>query len=156
MWVSALVLGLLGSFHCIGMCGPIAFMLPVDRENSVRKAGQVFVYHFGRIFSYALLGLLFGWIGKGLYLFGMQQWLSVVIGILMIVVVLLPKRIWNRINASKPISKLLFNCHNKQTTTSKGLSSAQQYNLSQAQIFVKRFLRVKFRHQLQLQTGKGD
>ena len=108
MWISALVLGLLGSFHCIGMCGPIAFMLPVDRKNSFRKAGQVFVYHFGRILSYSLLGLLFGWIGKGLYLFGMQQWLSVAIGILMIVVVLLPKKIWNRINASKPISKLLF------------------------------------------------
>lgn len=108
MWISALVLGLLGSFHCVGMCGPIAFMLPVDRKNSFRKGGQVFLYHFGRILSYSLLGLLFGWIGKGLFLFGMQQWLSIVIGILMIAVVLLPKKIWNRINGSKPISKLLF------------------------------------------------
>ena len=36
LW-SAFILGLLGSFHCVGMCGPIAFMLPVDRSNSLKK-----------------------------------------------------------------------------------------------------------------------
>ncbi|NNK40536.1 MAG: sulfite exporter TauE/SafE family protein, partial [Winogradskyella sp.] len=30
MLLSAFILGLLGSLHCVGMCGPIAFMLPVD------------------------------------------------------------------------------------------------------------------------------
>ena len=37
MLASAIILGLLGSFHCVGMCGPIAFMLPVDQKNSTRK-----------------------------------------------------------------------------------------------------------------------
>ena len=46
MLVSGLVLGLLGSLHCVGMCGPIAFMLPVDRSNSFKKVSQIGIYHF--------------------------------------------------------------------------------------------------------------
>ena len=40
MLVSAFILGLLGSFHCIGMCGPIAFMLPVDQTSAYKKGYQ--------------------------------------------------------------------------------------------------------------------
>lgn len=106
LW-SAVIFGLLGSFHCVGMCGPIAFMLPVDRSNTTRKIFQIFSYHFGRIVAYSMIGLVFGLVGKGLYLFGMQQQLSITIGILMIVVVLLPTRIFNKYNFSKPIYKLI-------------------------------------------------
>ncbi|MEM7185606.1 MAG: sulfite exporter TauE/SafE family protein [Bacteroidota bacterium] len=113
MLFSALILGLLGSLHCVGMCGPIAFLLPVDRTDPVKKAGQTFLYHFGRILAYSIMGLLFGWLGKGLYLFGMQQWLSISIGLLMILVVALPKKTWNRINLSKSVSRGLFSIKNK-------------------------------------------
>jgi sulfite exporter TauE/SafE len=92
MILSAIILGLLGSLHCIGMCGPIAFLLPLDRENSVKKAFQLFSYHFGRLATYAFLGFLFGVIGKSLYLFGLQQRVSVVIGVIMIISILLPKK----------------------------------------------------------------
>ena len=64
MLYSALIFGLLGSFHCIGMCGPIAFMLPVDRSNKVKQFFQLMSYHAGRILSYALIGLLFGVLGQ--------------------------------------------------------------------------------------------
>ena len=37
MLLSAVIFGLLGSFHCIGMCGPIAFMLPIDRQNKTKR-----------------------------------------------------------------------------------------------------------------------
>nr|WP_321233264.1 sulfite exporter TauE/SafE family protein [uncultured Psychroserpens sp.] len=106
LW-SALIFGLLGSFHCIGMCGPIAFMLPVDRNNSSKKVFQIFTYHFGRLLAYAFIGLVFGLVGKGLYLFGIQQQLSILIGILMIVIVLIPIQTFNRYNFSKPIYKLI-------------------------------------------------
>lgn len=106
LW-SAFILGLLGSFHCVGMCGPIAFMLPVDRENSAKKVFQIFTYHFGRILAYSIIGMFFGLIGKSLYIFGLQQQLSIGIGILMIVVVLMPTRIFNKYNFSKPIFKLI-------------------------------------------------
>lgn len=104
---SALIFGLLGSFHCIGMCGPIAFMLPVDRSNSTRKVLQIFTYHFGRLLAYSLIGLFFGLIGKSLYIFGIQQQLSIAIGILMIIVVLIPSQSFNKYNFSKPIYRII-------------------------------------------------
>lgn len=82
-------------------------MLPVDRKNSIKKVFQIFTYHFGRILAYSIIGLFFGLIGKSLYIFGFQQQLSIAIGILMIVVVLMPTRIFNKYNFSKPIFKLI-------------------------------------------------
>ncbi|WP_159018020.1 sulfite exporter TauE/SafE family protein [Algibacter sp. L3A6] len=107
MLFSAFILGLLGSFHCVGMCGPIAFMLPVDRNNALKKALQIGVYHLGKLLAYSVIGLVFGLIGKSLYLFGFQQQLSIFIGILMILVVLIPQRTFNKYNFSKPVYKLI-------------------------------------------------
>ncbi|RBP29009.1 hypothetical protein DFR65_10629 [Oceanihabitans sediminis] len=106
LW-SAVLFGLLGSFHCIGMCGPIAFMLPVDRSNSVKKVSQIAIYHLGRIFAYAIIGFFFGLVGKSLYIFGIQQQLSIIIGVLMILVVLIPVQTFNKYNLSKPIYKVI-------------------------------------------------
>lgn len=106
LW-SAIILGLLGSFHCIGMCGPIAFMLPVDRSNSTKKIIQISIYHFGRLLAYSIIGLIFGFVGKSLYIFGLQQQLSIIIGVIMIVVALTPLHIFNKYNFSKPIYKII-------------------------------------------------
>ncbi|WP_010520769.1 sulfite exporter TauE/SafE family protein [Aquimarina agarivorans] len=105
MLISALIFGLLGSFHCVGMCGPIAFLLPLDRKNSAKRVLQLLSYHLGRIFTYALLGFLIGLIGKSLNLFGFQQQISISIGIAMILIVLIPTKFFNRYNFSKPIYK---------------------------------------------------
>ena len=107
MLISALIFGLLGSFHCVGMCGPIAFLLPLDRTNTLKKTTQIFVYHFGRIIAYSLIGLVFGLIGSSLNLFGMQQQLSIAIGLLMIFVMIIPARTFNKYNLSKPLYKLV-------------------------------------------------
>jgi hypothetical protein len=107
MLISAFVLGLLGSFHCVGMCGPIAFMLPVDRSNAFKKASQITIYHFGRLLAYSVIGVIFGLLGKSFYLFGFQQQLSIAIGVLMILVVLIPQKTFNKYNFSKPIYKVL-------------------------------------------------
>lgn len=107
MLFSAFILGLLGSFHCVGMCGPIAFMLPVDRSNSVKKVSQIAIYHFGRLLAYSTIGLVFGLIGKSLYIFGYQQQLSIFIGVLMVLLVLIPQKTFNKYNFSKPIYRLI-------------------------------------------------
>lgn len=107
MLASAFILGLLGSLHCVGMCGPIAFMLPVDRTHSYRKVFQIGLYHFGRLLAYSLIGLVFGLVGKSLYLFGIQQQLSILIGAVMIIIVILPQRIFKTYNISKPIYKIV-------------------------------------------------
>ena len=103
MIYSALLLGFLGSLHCIGMCGPIAFMLPVDHKNSSKKVAQVGLYHIGRIISYSIIGLIFGLLGKSIYIFGLQQQLSIAIGALMIILVLLPNRITGKLKIAQPI-----------------------------------------------------
>ena len=107
MLLSALILGLLGSFHCIGMCGPIAFMLPVERKNNFKKVVQISIYHFGRLLTYSLIGLVFGLVGKGLYLFGIQQQLSIAIGVIMIIAVVIPYKTFNKYNFSKPIYRFI-------------------------------------------------
>ncbi len=113
MLFSAIIFGLLGSFHCIGMCGPIAFMLPVDRTNNTKRILQVSVYHLGRMFTYGVLGLLFGFLGKGFYLFGFQQYVSIIIGVLMILMVVLPRKTINRFSITKPIYKILSGVKNR-------------------------------------------
>ncbi len=107
MLYTALLLGLMGSLHCVGMCGPIAFMLPLDRGNRLKMFSQVFVYHFGRIAAYALMGLAFGFFGKGLYVFGVQQNLSIFIGILMILTIIIPQKIFNKYRLTQPIYKVI-------------------------------------------------
>ncbi|TCK68870.1 hypothetical protein DFQ05_0380 [Winogradskyella wandonensis] len=107
MVATAFALGLLGSLHCVGMCGPIAFMLPVDRTNSFKKVSQIFMYHLGRLLAYSLIGLIFGIIGKSLNIFGFQQQLSIVIGVLMIVLVLMPYKTIYKYNLSKPLHRII-------------------------------------------------
>lgn len=106
LW-SAFILGLLGSLHCIGMCGPIAFMLPVNRENSFKKIAQVSIYHTGRLLAYGLIGALFGVVGKGFYLFGIQQQLSIIVGLIMILVVLLPATFFSKFNVVSPLYSVI-------------------------------------------------
>jgi uncharacterized protein len=107
MLYSALVLGLVSSLHCIGMCGPIAMMLPVSHDNPEKKALQIMAYHAGRLLSYACIGLLFGLIGRGFYLAGWQQWLSISAGVLMVVTVLVPGHLFAKYNFSKPAFRLI-------------------------------------------------
>jgi sulfite exporter TauE/SafE len=106
LW-TALILGLAGSFHCIGMCGPIAFVLPVDKLSKSKLSFQTFLYHFGRLLSYSIIGVLFGFIGKGLYLAGFQQRLSILVGVLMIFLIIIPVSLFNKYNFTKPLYKII-------------------------------------------------
>ena len=107
MIYTAFIFGLISSLHCIGMCGPIAMMLPLDRSNPTKKAFQILLYHAGRLTAYGTLGLIFGFLGKGLYLAGMQQQLSIIAGVLIITIVIVPEKVFAKYNFSKPIYKIL-------------------------------------------------
>jgi sulfite exporter TauE/SafE len=105
MLYTAFLFGLISSFHCIGMCGPIAMMLPVEKNNPAKKATQIITYHLGRLTAYGSIGLLFGLLGKGFFLAGIQQQMSVIIGVAMIVVILIPEKVFAQYNFSKPVFK---------------------------------------------------
>jgi len=107
MLYTAFILGLISSFHCVGMCGPIALMLPVDHSNPTKKASQILTYHIGRLLAYGGMGLLFGLLGKGFFVAGIQQKLSIFIGVLMIIVALLPERVFAKYNFSQPIFRMI-------------------------------------------------
>jgi len=58
--LSALLIGFLGSFHCVAMCGPIAMALSGGKENNWNYLAGRSVYNAGRIFTYGVLGLMAG------------------------------------------------------------------------------------------------
>lgn len=87
---AALLLGLGGSFHCVGMCGPIALALPLHGRSVWGKVFGAFIYNFGRSVTYGLMGLLFGLIGEGLQMAGLQKWVSIIMGSIMVLTVVFP------------------------------------------------------------------
>ncbi|MDA7625750.1 sulfite exporter TauE/SafE family protein, partial [bacterium] len=71
LW-TAFTIGLFGSLHCVGMCGPIALAMPHDNSNKFQTIGKILLYNFGRTLTYVLLGILIGLLGEGLFLAGIQ------------------------------------------------------------------------------------
>lgn len=82
--IGALILGITSNLHCIGMCGPIAMAIPVNRKSNLTILSGILQYNFGRILTYAFLGALVGSIGITVETFGFLQWLSIIAGIFMI------------------------------------------------------------------------
>jgi uncharacterized protein len=82
LW-TALALGFFGSFHCIGMCGPIA--LAVGGKGNTSYFQHKILYNLGRSFTYALLGLVVGSLGFSLSLAGFQQGFSILIGLVILI-----------------------------------------------------------------------
>jgi uncharacterized protein len=95
---TALTIGIIGSIHCIGMCGPIAVALPFGNRHLGGKATGALLYNTGRTLTYGLLGAFFGLLGKGVQLAGFQQWVSIIIGIIMVVSVIFPLLFRERIS----------------------------------------------------------
>jgi sulfite exporter TauE/SafE len=87
LW-TALVLGLAGSLHCAGMCGPLALALPTSGTRGVFVAGRL-LYNSGRVLTYALMGALLGLLGGALHLAGLQQVLALGLGAIMVVMAVL-------------------------------------------------------------------
>ncbi|MHA4895608.1 sulfite exporter TauE/SafE family protein [Pedobacter sp. PWIIR3] len=80
----AFFIGLLGSLHCIGMCGPLAFAVPVNQPGWLALIGNKFVYQIGRIISYCVLGVVAGLLGRQIWQSGFQQGISILTGILIL------------------------------------------------------------------------
>jgi len=84
LWLSALLLGLAGNVHCLGMCGGI--MAALSLRNEKPSLALIAAYNLGRILGYALIGGLLG----GILAAGIAQWpslapaLRIVAGLLLI------------------------------------------------------------------------
>jgi sulfite exporter TauE/SafE len=82
---TGLILGLASNVHCLGMCGPIALVLPLNRTNNWTILGGTLQYNLGRTLMYGVLGIIFGLLGVTIQIFGILQWMSIVAGIALVV-----------------------------------------------------------------------
>jgi len=119
---SGLVLGLLTSFHCVGMCGPIALSLPLQGDTKWKKLLGGILYNLGRTVTYALMGLAFGLLGHGLSTLGFQKMVSIIAGTLMIATVFFPA-----IFKSSDLDSGLFSFVNSVKQGLKGLFSTKSF-----------------------------
>ncbi len=98
------VASLLGSFHCVCMCGPIAIWNSAASGNSTTRtmaekwqsARRMTAYHLGRLFTYTFLGATAGLIGQTMSQLGefagIQSAAARIAGAVMIAMGL--KRLW--------------------------------------------------------------
>lgn len=105
MFLTAFTIGALGSFHCIGMCGPIAMAVPLGRAGEWQGVLRGVAYNSGRVITYLILGLIIGMIGERLAMGGFQQTLSVMVGVLILLAVLMPRSITSQVDPTSRISR---------------------------------------------------
>ena len=99
MWqifIPGFIMGLAGSLHCVGMCGPIAMALPLQEKTTWGKVSGGLLYNFGRITTYAAFGIVFGFIGRSFSWFGWQQKISISLGIIILLFLIIPKLFPNK------------------------------------------------------------
>ena len=80
--LAGLFFGFLGSLHCVGMCGPLLLALPLENKNKTLGLG---FYHLGRIVCYGILGALLSVLGVSLRYSGLHEFLSISVGVLMLI-----------------------------------------------------------------------
>lgn len=82
--IAALSLGIMGSLHCLGMCGPLAIALPRPPGGRAQFFAGRLLYNFGRTITYAAMGAVFGALGATASLIGWQRILSVAAGLVLL------------------------------------------------------------------------
>lgn len=82
--ITGFTLGAAGSLHCVGMCGPLSLSLPVHHLSKPVKFLALLLYQLGRVITYSMIGLLFGLAGRSIYIAGYQQWFSIGMGVIIL------------------------------------------------------------------------
>jgi len=99
------VVGILGSIHCIGMCGPIALALPSGFPSRSQLLLSRLLYNAGRVLTYSALGAVSGLLGKTIAMAGFQRSLSIAGGVVILLMVLLPTKIAARLLPMQAVGK---------------------------------------------------
>jgi len=81
----AILLGVAGSLHCVGMCGPLMLAIPYA-DSGKKRLVELLIYQAGRILTYVLIGLILGLLGWGIYLAKMQSQLSIFAGVTLLII----------------------------------------------------------------------
>lgn len=107
---SALILGLLGGGHCLGMCGGLmgALTLAIPPEQRGRRLRLLVAYNLGRVFSYACAGLLLGLAGWAVASSPAAMALRVVAALLLIAMGLYLAGWWNGLTRIEALGRGLW------------------------------------------------
>ncbi len=87
--ITAFVIGLIGSLHCVGMCGPL--MITFTEQTGSRAYLSFMAYHLARISVYALIGILFGLIGTTFEIIHIQKFGAILVGAAILLIYGFPK-----------------------------------------------------------------
>jgi sulfite exporter TauE/SafE len=79
-------MGFTGSLHCVGMCGPLAILVS-SAQSSKFIIGRI-LYNLGRILTYSTLGLIIGFFGETFRVVGIQRYVSLISGGIILFIVL--------------------------------------------------------------------
>jgi uncharacterized protein len=105
LW-TAFLLGFVGSAHCAGMCGPLALALPHWGRGQTSFVVGRLLYNFGRIVTYALLGGAFGLVGQGIAVSGLQRWVSLGLGALILIGLVVSPRLAQQVPVARAVNWL--------------------------------------------------
>jgi len=84
-YFSAFLIGLAGSVHCVGMCGPLALAIPgASKDKGFTFFLRTIAYQISRISGYGVLGLIVGFFSQGMQFTGVQPYFSLLSGILLL------------------------------------------------------------------------
>lgn len=108
--ITAFSLGLLGSIHCIGMCGGImgALTMAIPVEQKGKRLSLIIIYNTGRIISYAIAGFLVGLIGWSLEKNGFAIGLRYFAGIMLLIMGLYLAGWWAGLTYTERLGSLLW------------------------------------------------
>lgn len=99
----AIALGLLGSLHCAAMCGPLMLALPIPPGGPGRIIAGRIVYQLSRVVMYCAMGVVAGLVGRSLFVAGFQRWVSIALGVAILLGFLLSKKV----AVSAPVVRLV-------------------------------------------------
>ena len=87
---TGIALGVVGSLHCMGMCGPLAMALPYRTSVPSQRVAKATLYSIGRTTTYMGIGLLLATLGEVAIMAGVQRILSVILGAVLILFIVSP------------------------------------------------------------------
>ena len=104
--LTAIVLGLVGSLHCAGMCGPLALALPMTGTSRASFVTGRIAYNLGRILTYCMLGAVFGLLGQTIAFAGFQRWVSIIAGVAILIGLVLSTRFATSLPVARAVTRI--------------------------------------------------
>lgn len=93
--LAGFILGVAGSLHCAGMCGPIVLALPDTQKTGKDRVLERSLYQVGRVGTYTVMGFAVGQGASMFNLVGYGQYVSILAGAFMIVTAFM-QIVWHR------------------------------------------------------------